>query len=1193
MMSRTIRSAFGPARRAIVVAGVSALLGLCWSMWVWPQRIPPAGSTARRTAAPRHRSNPAIQAKRIAFIRPRGRAPESEWAYFRLSFSLRSAPTLARLTLWCASLCRVYVNGYRAWAGDAAEPQVLYITHRLAQGANVLAIACRTLPSWNGLAFDLRLRDGEGRIHHLVSGRSVRASGRFFQRWQQPDFDDSAWLRATVERVAEERAAPRPITVRGPSLTTGPASTALHRAEEARSRAVPAPLEPVDYGRIIRVWNLGRGSLGDLYTRERLPGERMLLTTSVGSQAEMAAAISAGFTLFQTDSDHLSTEQVAPGVWDYHRPDGDLMRVNHLGMDWCYFPHFAFPPKWYRDAVPFTRITCMEHNKPVQAFSPWEPKFATSVSVGYRELAKHYASFKHGPRALYLGVHGDYGECGLLMGARIASPEQRQDWLKRFGDLHDHLGWWCADPLAVAAFRTAMLRKYGDLDVLNAAWHTRFRTPDEITYPADPHARSRRAWLDFAHWYLDSVSALTDLVCRVARSRFPNTLLMLPVGFGDENPRGGNDNSMIPKIAARYKVDVRSTHGGFKPFPQNQASMLGRIATACRFYGVPFWTEPPSAITPEGELGRIFEAVSEGSKGFFDWGANVLRNRDVYYRYGKYLRVEKPIVDVAMFYPTTTHLLQPDIGYPQMLQQGAAALRDVLNFDTVDERLIQDGALDRYRILVLWEGTVVEASTLEKIRDWVTRGGVLVAYDFGKIETVEGDRRWFMDLFGYAGKLNPAVAGRRYVSPSGDAAPQRYRVSVGQPSAAPFLSGEWYDPEASGGSVRRWTGESAELIVPATPGSSCMLEIRASFPEEAASLKHEVLVNGVAVGVLNEPGEHTYRFEIPPNLLKSDTAVITLRSDTFVPADLMPQSSDRRKLGVWVTYVQVEPAGSAEASPAEPLTGHIEAVIDFRRLRTEWARPYGKGWTVYYPATRRSIQGFYEVVRYLTYHLSDLDPTKHDALPVDDAWDGVYGTLLSTGMLYYNPTMQTVTRNIVLPPAAFEGYPDVEKPDRFNFTVTLDPQSITFVPFKAPVQELLLQCEKFTQLGNLHPETGREFSPPDAPNAVHIPAGAEVGTRFQCEVPGRYAVFYRVLHRGILARAEVSVDGVRLRPSPPSAGPHARAATEEAGWVTLAAGIHSLTVKAPRNEDVDADFVILCTDPAVSGYAFAPALPAP
>ena len=61
-------------------------------------------------------------------------------------------------------------------------------------------------------------------------------------------------------------------------------------------------------------------------------------------------------------------------MWDFRRPDADLRLAREYGFDWCYFPHYAFPPKWYRDQVPFTRIQCLEHGQPVQAFSPWESR---------------------------------------------------------------------------------------------------------------------------------------------------------------------------------------------------------------------------------------------------------------------------------------------------------------------------------------------------------------------------------------------------------------------------------------------------------------------------------------------------------------------------------------------------------------------------------------------------------------------------------------------------------------------------------------------------------------------------------------------------------------------------------------------------------------------------------------------------
>src|SRR5205807_5774511 len=159
--------------------------------------------------------------------------------------------------------------------------------------------------------------------------------------------------------------------------------------------------------------------------------------------------------------------------------------------------------------------------------------------------------------------------------------------------------WWCADPLAKAAFRGAMLAKYSDAEGLNAAWKTAYTRSSEIEIPSGPNGISRRRWLDFVEWYRGSAAQAAQTVTRAAKRAFPSSLMVLAMGFADENPRGGNDNSLIPALAAKEKVEIRSSHGGLKPFAQGQASMLGRIASACRFYGVPFWSEPPGRVTAE------------------------------------------------------------------------------------------------------------------------------------------------------------------------------------------------------------------------------------------------------------------------------------------------------------------------------------------------------------------------------------------------------------------------------------------------------------------------------------------------------------------------------------------------------------------------------------------------------------------
>ncbi len=961
-----------------------------------------------------------------------------------------------------------------------------------------------------------------------------------------------------------------------------------------------------DYGRLVRVWAVPSARYVPPppgTDRSRLPGdvrdrvgERIVMASSVPAAGDLAVLASAGFTLLQTDSDHQSTEEVRPGFWDYTGPDRARSLTVGAGFDWCYFPHFAFPPAWYSERNQFPRVRCLEHDQIIEAFSPWDPNFGYFLDRGYRELAKHYAG-KGAPPALYLGVHGDYGEAGMFIGARVAVPGQREAWQQRFGNLHNHVGWWCGDPLARQAFRNAMLARYGSLEALNRAWKTTFTTPDAIAYPpdVDPTSRqagsppvSRRYRLDWIQWYRDSVSAMTDVVCRIARRNFPDSLLMLPVGFADEDPRNGADNSMLAKVAARYGVAVRSTHGGHRPFAENQATMLGRLASAARFYGADFWTEPPSTIAPEAQAARMFETVSLGGHGHFDWAANVGPGRDAYYRFGKYMRTAKRIVDVAMFFPTTSHLLRPDAGYPATLARGCAMVRDVLDFDTLDERMISDGALDRYRILVLWEGAVIEAPVLERIRGWVEKGGTLIAYDFGKIETVEGSTDWFSSVLGYAGKLSQAAGGLIYKGPEGSAPPAQYRISVGEASATPFLDGDWHAPETTGGVSRRWTGENAEIRLPVAGREGVVLAVRASFPPEAAGLRREILVNGVQVGILDLAGEHTYRFPIPAAMLQGRSVLkAVIRCAPFVPAAKTAGSTDMRRLGAWITYVQVEPATARQASADVPeLRGRLDVTISLNRLRNEWARRLGQGWTIYFPARRDQLAAFCEVVRYAAYNLSDLDPAKADAPAIDNAWDGVYATLCTDRALYYNGGADRVLRTIVLSPSAFAAVPEIVRPAAYTHELTIEPHSIAAIQFAPTGEEMLLQCEKFTQLAGLAPQEGPSFSPGTGATHVLIPEGGAISTRFECQTAGEYRVFYRTSRRGSLARAQVLLNG---RPcASVDLGPKRMGnQTFCAGTARLSKGIHTLTIKPMPGEDLRADFVVLTTDATIAGYGFA------
>jgi hypothetical protein len=85
-------------------------------------------------------------------------------------------------------------------------------------------------------------------------------------------------------------------------------------------------------------------------------------------------------------------------------------------------------------------------------------------------------------------------------------------------------------------------------------------------------------------------------------------------------------------------------------------------------------------------------------------------------------------------------------GFPKGLMPWAENLREVLDYDVMDERLVNDNFLSAYKTLLWPIGTLAEAETLRKICDWVERGGILLVADLSKITTVEGDPGAFAAL---------------------------------------------------------------------------------------------------------------------------------------------------------------------------------------------------------------------------------------------------------------------------------------------------------------------------------------------------------------------------------------------------------------------------------------------------------------
>ncbi len=503
--------------------------------------------------------------------------------------------------------------------------------------------------------------------------------------------------------------------------------------------------------------------------------------------------------------------------------------------------------------------------------------------------------------------------------------------------------------------------------------------------------------------------------------------------------------------------------------------------------------------------------------------------------------------------------------------------------------MVKDDCLSRYRVLALWEGTQADKATLDRIRDWVNAGGTLLAYDFGKVTTFDGDSTWWNDMFGYTRTFDPAQLRETYIG----AIPSQYRILIGDPMASEYLSDDgWDKPEPGAGPdgiSSRWTNKSvASLRVPVKQGVRYSLIVHAAVPPEAAGLIRTVLVNGKAIGQISQTGEVTYRYVVPQSLLDDHPlSTITFQCEMFTPKMPLTIHRDATEVGVQIQSVQLVESDQSATDDAPTLPGAIQHELDSNKLRHEWAQLHGKGMTIYFPAQKKLLKGYVEVIRRAIYHLSDIDSTsgRRDALPIDNANDGIYATLFTDKILYYNPRDTRIVKKVSISAKAFDAWKEeVAVPVEHSWTLTLEPHSIQAIYLTPDTQELLFECEKFTDLGTAKPESNPNCSPGTGATCVPLVKGGQIGTRFVIDpdAAGKYTLFTRCLLNNKAQAVDVLIDGAPLKLVNAEAGN-----TLLSGTIELASGSHTLTLKNRTAAALDADFVLLTNDRTVAGYDFA------
>ena len=459
------------------------------------------------------------------------------------------------------------------------------------------------------------------------------------------------------------------------------------------------------------------------------------------SESQAALYKAMGFTAVDSYSTWQTVEPEAEGSWDFSRWDEQVDILRRAGLKWvpllCAGPAYA-DPNWFRETEDHYPCVCLEHGEKNKIESLWSPYFRKWRERYLAAFAEHFGEADL--ECVKLGIQGDYGEA-------IYSADGGGWTFDVPGEYHQHHGFWCNDPYALADYRAFLQKKYRTPGRLSAAWGRKLASFEEADFPfygeeakkafldsVRERPDHRREYLDFRDWYRGAMTELADDWMAMARKYFPHTPIYLSTG-GFMMPHLGAHFPEQARAAARSGAGIRIT---------NEASDYGKnfawtriVATACRHYGAYFCYEPAGEENIWGIPARIYNAAASGARQLHDYYPNLINSRETLEQQQKYIgffRRNEPLVPVAVYYPDTWL----SVRWNDFHETVVPALRDRFDFGMPDDTLILDGALREYEILVIARADVMEDATARKIAAWAKAGGRVFVLDADRLLTPEG-----------------------------------------------------------------------------------------------------------------------------------------------------------------------------------------------------------------------------------------------------------------------------------------------------------------------------------------------------------------------------------------------------------------------------------------------------------------------
>ena len=422
-----------------------------------------------------------------------------------------------------------------------------------------------------------------------------------------------------------------------------------------------------------------------------------------------------------------------PGKWSWEQHDAMEQTLHKAGLKYVVYNWVHFPPVWLREQPgKRTLMRCVEHGEETNYLSIFDPRTIQYYDHFYQKLHEHFGERIDGVYACVLGPYGE-GNYPMNVPSYINMG-------------HCHEGYWCGDAYAIKAFQAAMQQKYREVATLNEAWGAAFKSFDEVRLPKEisdgkfkpspaafPTASDKRRWLDFITWYHQAIIDFAGQSLKTVLKYFPaEKVRMKP---------GGNYGSVNPLVWGTYGPGYAKMAKGSGIVLQPadaQGAIFGDkwLGTAYQFYGVKEGTEQAGELIDRAFAQRIFSDATCGASQLFTYD---------YARYAPTVRKHihlytgKPgETEIALYCPTTLYRLGASL-HPTIV--ASYPLRDLCDYDVLDELLIADGALaiTRYKTLVLFQAEIIDQPILNKIDAFRRAGGRIIAAGRTPIKNVEGE----------------------------------------------------------------------------------------------------------------------------------------------------------------------------------------------------------------------------------------------------------------------------------------------------------------------------------------------------------------------------------------------------------------------------------------------------------------------